>query len=885
MATETKFQALAGRMRDWPAGIWVMTLAVCLVGGRYLWIWEQRPAHEHELAKAYGTVRSFSGIPQSDKTGKHITFVETADVGFGVFLCDTATGQKRNVRVPGADSNEEYPNFRVWPWSPDDGSFLYSGNQHAFICDSQSGSNTASIDLPTRVTAMTWLNQAAIMCLGTESKLYQLNCKPDGKWTSKEVAIGEFALHSFKDAVAVVASQADAGEDADNAVDGDQTTSWFSGKTTHPVWLQYQFNGLAWAIARYTLTSSSADADADPHDWELLGSNDGTNWTVLDTRVNETFTARGQTKHYDFANKIPYWFYRLNVTATAGGAGSGVRLAEFQLYSRDTPAVASASTENLPAEGAWVAFDGSVNTKWFNYYMAPPAWLQYEFGGGEARALSQYALTSGNDVPERDPTDWQFQASNDGVTWTNLDARGGESFNSRQQTKSYSFQNSTPYRFYRLYITANHGAPLDGVQLSELDLGLRGLLAKIGKPDDGLNPLTDAFSLTTLDNRTIAWGQSKWIWSLNMDSNSPQPLLDLQTAMPTNTLLRSLSYSREAKQFLLSCNTCGKDSLWRFDPNSPSNLVQVADMALCGIWINGGNDGGAWVVRQTNCLLVQRDPASAPVQIIPGANIDGMTISPDGHQLFLLGTTNDEPLAGIWQYEFASAQLKCVAPYGNQLSAYAKRENYSGASLRLASGEAVTYYIFPPVNGYKYTHRKYPLVIGDTPLWSIIGGAHGRLWIQAVSAGDAYVVIVDRPVWVHGIENWSDNVEAVYNEVVKTLPIDKSRVFLYGASAETSYMNDLITRSPGLWRGAILLNPSGLPEFPNFSPFEQRPKILISAGGLEEEDEQFKSYQVKALQSGALVEYFISPGEGHHFVGNVGQLQRTEAIMHLVFDE
>ncbi|MCZ7634646.1 MAG: hypothetical protein M5U12_00350 [Verrucomicrobia bacterium] len=29
-------------------------------------------------------------------------------------------------------------------------------------------------------------------------------------------------------------------------------------------------------------------------------------------------------------------------------------------------------------------------------------------------------MTSGNDTPSRDPTDWAIQGSNDGVTWTDI---------------------------------------------------------------------------------------------------------------------------------------------------------------------------------------------------------------------------------------------------------------------------------------------------------------------------------------------------------------------------------------------------------------------------------------------------------------------------------
>jgi len=267
------------------------------------------------------------------------------------------------------------------------------------------------------------------------------------------------------------ASTEDVSANAAKAFDQLGTTAWSSGGTPATAWLQYQFNGPSWAITQYKLVSSPGDAGADPRDWQLLGSNDGNNWTVLDSRTNETFTARTQAKRYAFANAIPYRFYRLDITATAGGAGSGVRLAEFQLWSNDSADKASASVENGTTEGAAKAFDGSTATKWFNSNTAPTGWLRFQYGGGAGWALSQYSLSSANDVPQRDPSSWQFQGSNDGVSWTTLDTRSGETFSSRFQTKTYTFANTTAYRHYRLNITANAGGTGFGLQLSELTLG------------------------------------------------------------------------------------------------------------------------------------------------------------------------------------------------------------------------------------------------------------------------------------------------------------------------------------------------------------------------------------------------------------------------------
>jgi hypothetical protein len=129
-------------------------------------------------------------------------------------------------------------------------------------------------------------------------------------------------------------------------------------------------------------------------------------------------------------------------------------------------AVASASTDNPPNETAAKAFDSSTSTKWFNANGGSAGWLRYYFGG-PAKTVIRYDLTSANDVPGRDPKNWQFQGSQNGTTWTTLDTRTGETFASRFLTRQYNFNNTNPYAYYRLNITANNGDP-SGLQLAEM---------------------------------------------------------------------------------------------------------------------------------------------------------------------------------------------------------------------------------------------------------------------------------------------------------------------------------------------------------------------------------------------------------------------------------
>ena len=62
-------------------------------------------------------------------------------------------------------------------------------------------------------------------------------------------------------------------------------------------------------------TSANDAAERDPQDWTLQGSNDGNDWTTLDTQTGQSFAERFQTKQYDVANDQPRTsYYRLDIT-------------------------------------------------------------------------------------------------------------------------------------------------------------------------------------------------------------------------------------------------------------------------------------------------------------------------------------------------------------------------------------------------------------------------------------------------------------------------------------------------------------------------------------------------------------------------------------------
>ncbi|SFJ65937.1 hypothetical protein SAMN02799624_05425 [Paenibacillus sp. UNC496MF] len=95
--------------------------------------------------------------------------------------------------------------------------------------------------------------------------------------------------------------------------------------TTVARWLMVDFGaGNEKAIAQYTLQTrnlnSSLSYNTMPKSWTFEGSADNANWTVLDTRVNESWTTYGQKRMYPISNTSKYRYYRINITVPSSGS-------------------------------------------------------------------------------------------------------------------------------------------------------------------------------------------------------------------------------------------------------------------------------------------------------------------------------------------------------------------------------------------------------------------------------------------------------------------------------------------------------------------------------------------------------------------------------------
>ncbi|MEU7479179.1 GH92 family glycosyl hydrolase [Lentzea sp. NPDC042327] len=125
---------------------------------------------------------------------------------------------------------------------------------------------------------------------------------------------------------------ADSGEVKENLVDGSVNTKWLVFATTG--WASFRF-AEAQTIRRYALSSANDSPERDPKNWTLQGSDNGTDWTVVDTRTGEAFAERFQTKTYDIAVPKAFTHYKLDITLNNGSTNI-VQLAEVQLSDGST---------------------------------------------------------------------------------------------------------------------------------------------------------------------------------------------------------------------------------------------------------------------------------------------------------------------------------------------------------------------------------------------------------------------------------------------------------------------------------------------------------------------------------------------------------------------
>ncbi|WP_337174784.1 discoidin domain-containing protein [Paludisphaera sp.] len=254
------------------------------------------------------------------------------------------------------------------------------------------------------------------------------------------------------------------------AFDGDESTSWVG--TSGVGWLQYRAPGGAPIVVRGYTVVNAVDAERYPsrvaRSWTLKGSNDGVTWTTLDARADgRLVSVNAAALTIRLAAPAAFRYYRLEAITSVGDPLVQIGEVRFDAAPA-SPAVVESPADDAQADsGPALAFDGDPTTKW----LAPSgtSWLQYATPGGMPKVVTQYAITSANDAaryPGHAPRSWTLKGSNDGVTWTILDARADAADLANSSTRVYRIANTAAYRYYRLDDITSNGDPI--IQIADL---------------------------------------------------------------------------------------------------------------------------------------------------------------------------------------------------------------------------------------------------------------------------------------------------------------------------------------------------------------------------------------------------------------------------------
>ncbi|MGC4073933.1 MAG: discoidin domain-containing protein [Nibricoccus sp.] len=257
------------------------------------------------------------------------------------------------------------------------------------------------------------------------------------------------------------------GEGIPQLFDGQTATKWLDFSSAS--WVSITFAS-AKSVSSYSITSANDAPERDPISWTLSGSNDGTNWTTIETRSAQSWGGRFLTRVFNLAiASDSYTHFRFDLQCTSGPL---IQLAELKLFGSSgsdlgnllTPlSYAARGDYAAGGEGIVQLFDGQTSTKWLD--QTNVTWIKVIYASPVL--LRSYFLTSANDYPGRDPGSWTLYGSNDGVSWTMIETRSGQSWSNRFLPRLFTLSAPAAYTQFRFDLQAI-SEPL--TQLAEMEL-------------------------------------------------------------------------------------------------------------------------------------------------------------------------------------------------------------------------------------------------------------------------------------------------------------------------------------------------------------------------------------------------------------------------------
>ncbi|MGG4105134.1 discoidin domain-containing protein [Paenibacillus lautus] len=336
----------------------------------------------------------------------------------------------------------------------------------------------------------------------------------------------------------VYANYEQAGSEAYKAFDHYPTSSnlgngWYATYSFYPAdaypYIVFNFgDDNEKAINRYSLTARNASSATFnmPVSWNVYGSKDQENWTLIDSKTTTGNWSAGEERFFEFVNTEKYQWYKLEVLKTQQntqiinideikyfentpirgyqfesnlivpqrnnlrsnivikgnnliviGDNYNVEIPKMTSDTSPAPYVASASSVSSTTYPAWKAFNGIVDVRNDSWIASKDnnEWLQIDYGVGNGKFVTSYAITNVEftNGTQNAPKKFKLLASNDEVNWVEFDNRENEIGWSSYERRVYKTSGGMPaekFRFYRLYVYEGFRGSGRSISVGQLEL-------------------------------------------------------------------------------------------------------------------------------------------------------------------------------------------------------------------------------------------------------------------------------------------------------------------------------------------------------------------------------------------------------------------------------
>jgi len=371
--------------------------------------------------------------------------------------------------------------------------------------------------------------------------------------------------------------------------------------------------------------------------------------------------------------------------------------------------------------------------------------------------------------------------------------------------------------------------------------------------------------LVATSSHSIAWQQGTSLWTLDFVDGTPQKIWESSTNQ-----LHSFTYSEKDGLFYM---TCGDETHWFqicFRPPTglnPQGIVldypELTDDKANDATLRNESGLIIFYVKAAHNSEWKRFPLQGQIQ----------NYQVNGDCLYITGDLTNQP-PGIWKYDFNSGECAYIISALDYPLKYAQLVYALSGTSTNSVGHLAHYQIWQPT--HFEAGKKYPLVIGQTPYLG---------WVpypQIAANGGCYFLLVERPSWSAGLNDWSEDVMTAYDLMAKNPNVDTNHVYLFGASAETALLSQLLAEKTDLWRGAILFNPTLIPD-----PSAVRICKLLILDGTDDSDavKEWIDYQNKAAQEGITVNLALVNGAQHIFKSTASEREKTRQLARFLFGD